>query len=83
MAGRCWYFGRIQLDLRIYGAYPPDGPCLNDYLGGVFDTLDGSSGSSFTYLPIVYEDDRQVFRSESSWIEHDGEHYYEVAVKFL
>jgi len=82
MAGRCWYFGRIHLDLRIYGPLRPDGPHLNDYLGGVFDTLDGSSGLYFTYLPIVYEDDRQIFQSKSSWVEQGGENFYEVIVKF-
>ena len=83
MAGRCWYFGAIQLSLCIFGPRPSQGPSLGDYVGGVFDTLDGSSGRTFTYLPVAYQDDCQVTRSESSWIEQDGEHYYEVSIKFL
>jgi hypothetical protein len=34
------------------------------YMGGVMDTLDSSSGTTFTYLPIVFEDDCQVVQSE-------------------
>jgi hypothetical protein len=41
---------------------------------GIMDTLDGSCGSGFTYLPIVFEDDCQVAsfkidfeKSEDTW----------------
>ena len=32
------------------------------------DTLDGSSGFTFTYLPIVFEDDCQVSLGRSMWL---------------
>jgi hypothetical protein len=45
------------------------------------DTLDGSSGVHFTYLPIVNEDDCQVFRTESRFIKSD-KCYYRVIIGF-
>jgi hypothetical protein len=32
------------------------------------DTLDGSHGPSFTYLPIVYQDDCQVAESSCRYV---------------
>jgi hypothetical protein len=69
MAGRAWYFGAIELDMTILGPTHFDRWGLNDYLGGIMDTLDGSSGRTFTYLPIVYQDDCQVCATASKWIE--------------
>ncbi|TGN84203.1 hypothetical protein EOW77_0022355 [Bradyrhizobium yuanmingense] len=64
MAGRAWVFGPVALKITLFGPSSNDGPSLVDYLGGVMDTLDGSSGPTFTYLPIIFEDDCQVVRSE-------------------
>lgn len=60
MAGRAWTFGGIQLDIKIFANEDNLDKTLNDYLAGIMDTLDGSSGHTFTYLPIVFEDDSQV-----------------------
>jgi len=60
MEGRGWYFGPIGLNLVVYDDVSIDWFGLNEYLGGVMDSLDGSSGQRFTYLPVVYEDDCQV-----------------------
>jgi hypothetical protein len=60
MAGRAWYFGPVELRLTIYGLPGPARWKLYHYAGGVFDTLDGSSGKTFTYLPVAFEDDCQV-----------------------
>jgi hypothetical protein len=70
MAGRAWYGGPVALDLKIFAIAPMDRWVLNDYVGGVMDTLDGSSGCTFTYLPIAFEDDCQVCKVRSSW--HKG-----------
>jgi hypothetical protein len=64
MAGRAWVFGPVALNLTLFGL-SNDGPSIVDYMGGVMDTLDGSSGPTFTFLPIVFEDDCQVVRSET------------------
>ena len=75
MDGRAWYFGAIALDMTIFGPTHLDRWRLNDYMGGVMDTLDGSSGQTFTYLPIVYQDDCQVCEIASDWIEHPQNSY--------
>jgi hypothetical protein len=75
MDGRAWSFGAVALDMTIFGPTHLDRWGLNDYLGGVMDTLDGSSGQTFTYLPIVYEDDCQVCEVTSDWIEHPQNSY--------
>lgn len=64
MAGRAWVFGPVAVNLTLFGL-SKDGPSIVDFMGGVMDTLDGSSGPTFTYLPIVFEDDCQVVRSET------------------
>lgn len=58
MRQRAWYLGPVALDVIISG--PELTAPLIDYVGGIMDTLDGSHGPTFTYLPIVYEDDCQV-----------------------
>jgi hypothetical protein len=58
MAGRACYPGPIELNIKI-SALELD-RSLPDYLGGIMDTLDGSHGRSFTYLPVVYQDDCQA-----------------------
>jgi len=46
------------------------------------DTLDGSSGVHFTYLPIVYEDDCQVSDGRTKFIRAESPRY-ELKVTFL
>ena len=75
MADRAWVFGRVRLQLVVRSAEHEDHYGLNDYLGGVMDTLDGSSGRTFTFLPIVYEDDCQVWGSETRWEESSKTNY--------
>lgn len=60
MAGRACYRGAIRLDFEMRAPEFEANRSLVDYTGGIMDTLDGSHGLSFTYLPIVYEDDCQV-----------------------
>jgi len=55
---------------------------LTDYMDGIMDTLDGSHGVEFTYLPIVYEDDCQVCDGRSRF-QLDSEIFYEVTIRFL
>ena len=59
MSGRRWYDGPIALDFVLRAPQLPPKK-LTDYLSGIFDTLDGSHGPSFTYLPVLYNDDSQV-----------------------
>lgn len=51
MAGRAWVFGPVAVNITLLGP-SNGGSSLVDYMGGVMDTLDGSSGPTFTYLPI-------------------------------
>jgi hypothetical protein len=74
MAGRAWVFGPVALNVTLFGARPNDGPSIVDYAGGVMDTLDGS-GPTFTYLPIVFEDDCQVVQSEIKWQDYPTSKY--------
>jgi len=82
MGGRAWYFGPIGLDLTIHAPKLHPNRSLNDYMGGVMDTLDGSSGFTFTYLPIVYEDDCQVWTGRNKFVESQDE-YYEIQIEFM
>ena len=81
MAGRAWYFGAVALDLTIFGPGHIDRWSLNDYLGGIMDTLDGSSGQTFTYLPIIFEDDCQVCATHCRWLK-GLESSYRLKIKF-
>jgi hypothetical protein len=82
MAGRAWYFDAICLDLTVYAPKLHEGCSVRDYVSGVMDTLDGSCGSTFTYLPIVYQDDCQVVGGGSRFVEAQAEHF-RVEVEFL
>ena len=66
-----WYPGPVAIEFtlrgpedfsQVAGADYADGkPCaLLDYAAGIEDTLDGCHGFSFTYLPVVFEDDCQI-----------------------
>jgi len=80
MAGRAWYSGPIGFELVLYA--PAMERTLGEFAGGIADTLDGSHGFSFTYLPIVYQDDCQI---ESMNLEHAfaKEPHYRLIIRFL
>ena len=82
MGGRAPYRGPVRLDFVMYGAGFEPNRGLEDYIGGIMDTLDGSQGADFTYLPIVYEDDCQVSDSKSEFIKSENEHY-QIEISFL
>ncbi len=82
MNGKAWYFGLVELDVKIFYKSKDELEApLVDYVGGIMDTLDGSSGGHFTYLPIVYEDDCQVFSGRSTFIKSDDT-FYQINIKF-
>ncbi len=76
-----WHFGPVHLDFVLYS---PDTPkkSLVVYVGGIMDTLDGSSGPQFTYLPIVFEDDCQVVSSKSAF-QKSVDTWYALEISFL
>jgi len=84
MDGRAWVEADLSLSLIIFipgGSLEDTGRSLIDYLGGVMDTLDGSHGPSFTYLPIVMQDDRQI--TGGRWETREGDRpHYQVKVTF-
>jgi hypothetical protein len=82
MRGRAWYFGPIGLDLIIYAPRLHEGCSVRDYASGIMDTLDGSCGSTFTYLPMVYQDDCQVVDGESRFVTAEEERY-RLEIRFL
>jgi len=55
---------RLRLTSPCFAPGFEKGKGLVDYVGGIEDTLDGSHGFTFTYLPIVFQDDCQVCRIE-------------------
>lgn len=83
MNGRCWTKQAVSLDVTIYApaAYREQHGMLR-YVSGVMDSLDGSHGPTFTFLPIVYEDDCVVVSGNSRWCE-SNRCRYEVRVTFL
>jgi hypothetical protein len=87
MDGRCWYDGEVRVTTTFY--FPdekwPD-KLIDDwelyYISGILDTIDGSHGMSFTYLPIVIQDDCQV--RLGGWRIYDSESpSYELEIEFL
>ena len=82
MKGRKWYDGPIEMNLTLYAPKFEKNKGLNAYVGGIMDTLDGSHGQHFTYLPIVYQDDCQVTNGRHRFMESD-EPYYELEIVFL
>jgi hypothetical protein len=79
MAGRKWFEEAVELRL-VYRA-PQPGAGLA-YMSGIMDTIGGSHGPSFIYLPIVYLDDCQVVISRFS-AEIASTENYELDVTFL
>lgn len=82
MAGRAPYRGVIGLDFIMNAPEFEKNKTLCDYMGGIMDTLDGSHGVEFTYLPIVYEDDCQVCNGKTK-LQHDSDTFYEITIRFL
>jgi len=82
MAGRAPYRGPIGLDLDMYAPEFEKSRSLTDYMGGVMDTLDGSHGVEFTYLPVVYEDDCQVATGRNQFQPSENV-FYELTIHFL
>ena len=82
MRERAWYFGPISLSLTLYANEMEEKKRLIDYMAGIEDTLDGSSGCAFTYLPIFFEDDRQVVEAHSELVK-SNKIKYKVQVQFL
>lgn len=82
MAGRAPYRGAIQIDFKMYNHKFESRKTLIDYLAGIEDTLDGSHGMNFTYLPIVFEDDCQVCSGYSKLIKSEKV-CYELTITFL
>lgn len=74
------YSGPIGLYISLYA--PKLERPLIDYLGGIQDTLDGSHGPGFTYLPICYQDDRQVAAAHVRFVESVDESYA-IGISFL
>jgi hypothetical protein len=66
----------------MYGPKTAEIMTLSDYADGVADTLDGSSGATFTYLPIVFEGDCQIVTAKWKWLG-GAVHRYRVKVTFL
>lgn len=82
VAGRQWFLGAIRLDFVMFGPEPLGWGLVNEYLGGIMDSLDGSHGPNFTYLPIVYQDDAQV-AAGSSLFRQATEYCYTLEIEFL
>ena len=82
MAGRAPYRGAVGVDLDMHAPAFEKNRSLTDYMGGVMDTLDGSHGVEFTYLPVVYEDDCQVATGRNR-LHHSEEVFYTLTIHFL
>jgi len=81
MNGRAWSCGAISLSITANVPKFDKNKKLYDYLGGIMDTLDGSHGEHFTYLPICFQDDCQVISARCEVVDSQ-ETYYEVRIRF-
>ncbi|BBO17274.1 conserved hypothetical protein [Candidatus Brocadia pituitae] len=75
MNGRAWSHASIRMDFTLYAPSFERKRTMLDYIAGVGDTLDGSSGFTFTYLPIVFEDDCQICHWNSRLIKSSKTKY--------
>ena len=80
MKSRKWYDGPIKINITLHASKLERR--MIEYIGGISDTLDGSHGMSFTYLPIVYQDDCQIVEGETKYIESKKTKYV-VEIIFL
>lgn len=82
MGGMAWYFGPIQINFTLYAPAISSKRTLLDYMAGIMDTVDGSCGSGFTYLPIIFEDDCQVASSKIDFQKAE-DIWYTIDVSFI
>ncbi|MBB5034251.1 hypothetical protein [Prosthecobacter vanneervenii] len=82
MRGRQWFLGTVGLDLLMFGPERLHWLVANEYIGGIMDTLGGCHGTSFTYLPVVYQDDCQVI-SMSTNFQIESSPRYTLDVSFI
>ena len=82
MRGRRWSDHAISLTLSIFAPSLEKRMTPIDYMSGIFDTLGGSHGQHFTYLPIVYQDDVQAHLGECTFHESTRT-YYVIKIQFL
>jgi len=82
MRGHKWSSGPIQLDFTLFAPELEPNKDLIHYVGGIMDTLDGSHGQYFTYLPIICQDDCQVVLGSYDFNKSKLIHYV-VKIKFL
>ena len=75
MDGRAWSRAPIRMNFTLYAPRLEEKRTLLDYATGIEDTLDGSSGFTFTYLPVVFEDDCQICNGRHHLIENDKAKY--------
>lgn len=80
MAGRKWYDEAVGMKLTLR-ANALDRPLL-DYIAGIMDTLGGSHGDTFTYLPIAFQDDCQVSVGETFFVK-DSTTTYTLEIVFM
>lgn len=80
MKRRECYSGPIAIDFCLHA--PRLERRIVDYVAGIEDTLDGSHGPNFTYLPIVYQDDCQICVLRSQFIP-SSDIFYTLTVTFL
>jgi hypothetical protein len=82
MDGRRWTDLAISMKVCLFAPCLEKGKTILDYVSGIMDTLDGSHGPHFTYLPIVYQDDCQVSKLESRCTKAKNA-YYIVDIHFI
>lgn len=83
MNGRAWTSQAVNLTARIRAsAALRERHTALRFFSGIMDTLDGSHGQTFTFLPVVYEDDCQVVGGGVKWTDHPSAEY-EIDVEFL
>jgi hypothetical protein len=70
------------MNVNIYAPTLEPGRALIDYVGGIMDSLDGSHGTHFTYLPIIYNDDCQVCLGAHA-VHNSADEYYTVDIEIL
>ena len=64
------------MDFIFYAPQLEEKKELLDYVAGIEDTLDGSSGCDFTYLPVIFEDDCQICAGHNRFVKGNEVKYY-------
>lgn len=81
-AMRKWKYYMGPVEIKMHYVRHKGDKSIFDYAGGICDTLDGSHGFNFHWLPIVFLDDCQVVKIKMTQEKGERDEYF-LEINFL